>query len=82
MDYPSPNGFIPHLTICNIGHFESNRRRFDDLQKQALRHKEHEAIDELQQLKKEREVLYHKKNNVSIAVYSSAQTPLYRMIKS
>lgn len=54
------------MSLENLkGHFESNRMRFNDIQKQALRSKEKEKIDELQQLKRDREMLYHKKANVS-----------------
>lgn len=53
------------MSLENLkGHFESNRLRFNDIQKKALRNKEKETIDELQQLKRDKEVLYHKKTNV------------------
>ena len=45
------------------GHFESEKTRFDDIQKAALRKKEQEMADELQARKKEKEVLHQKRQN-------------------
>ena len=47
------------------GNFEADRLRFNDIQKHALRSKEKETIDELHQLKRDKEMLHHKKINVS-----------------
>jgi hypothetical protein len=55
---------VGSLSLQDIkGHFESDKRRFDDIQKQSLRQKEQEMTDELQMMKREREVLYQKKTN-------------------
>ena len=45
------------------GHMEADRVWFDDIQKEALRKKEWELADELQVMKKEKDALYHKKQN-------------------
>ena len=59
-------GQLGGMSLENLkGNFEANRLRFNDIQKAALRSKEREKIDELQQLKRDKEMLYHKKVNVS-----------------
>ena len=48
------------------GHFEADRLRLNDIQKKALRSKEKQTMDELHQLKRDKELLYHQRNNVRL----------------
>lgn len=59
------------MSLENLkGHFDASRLRFNDIQQAALRNKEREKIDEIQQLKRDREMLYHKKTNVRKIIFT------------
>ena len=45
------------------GHFDSEHIRFNDIQKEALRKKEMEMVDELQAMKKDKEIVRMKTEN-------------------
>lgn len=52
------------MTIQDMkGHFEAQNTRFDDIQREALRRKEQEMADEVAQMRKEKEMLRHKRDN-------------------
>lgn len=45
------------------GHFESDKMKFNDIQRDALRKRERDMIDEVSNLKNEREMITMKKRN-------------------
>lgn len=58
------NPELGKMTLQDMkGHFEAEKTRFDDIQRTALRKKEGEMADEIQQMKKEKEMLRHKRDN-------------------